>query len=246
MYTCKSCLRRALRSLVVLDLQAARSDILLTSARKTTSPPTSAASTRNHATIASIQKGHHLKLLRAAFLSKEEIPKSKREALGAQSVVTRRNDRAREANKHHLDIQKDDDASTSLSKYTSDRSLQTELKWTGGDALKLARSVLNKLKADDPQKALEMVRLSEKIPDVEGKQGVDSVVSWNHVMDYHMSKASTREAFKVFNEVRALGLRLLRMASESNMLTGIADEEARTQTRRAHLYHHVTWLHHES
>lgn len=120
------------------------------------------------------------------------------------SKISRRDDRAREANKHLLDIRKDGDTGDSLSKYTADKSLRTELRWTGGDALKLAKSVLDKLMAEDPQRALEMVRLSEKIPGAEGKKGVGSVVSWNHIMDYYMSKSSTREAFKVFNEVSAI------------------------------------------
>ena len=83
-----------------------------------------------------------------------------------------------------------------------DASLQTDLNWTGGDALKLAKSVLNKLKAELPERALELVRASEKMLVGEGRKGVDSVVSWNHIMDYHMSKGLTRSAFKVFNEVR--------------------------------------------
>jgi pentatricopeptide repeat protein len=163
-------------------------------------------STRNHATIASIQKGHHLRVLREALRSNKELPMKKRDALGKFSSVKRRNDRARAANKHLLDVPKEGGDESFLSKYTQGQGLQTELKWTGGDALKLAQSVLDKLKAGDVQKALEMVRLSEKLSDVQGKKGVDSVVSWNHVMDYYMSKSLTREAFKVFNEVRRTGL----------------------------------------
>lgn len=128
----------------------------------------------------------------------------RRERLRGPGPVSLRNLRAKESNKHHLDITKPDDTTKVLSKYTSDTGLQTELKWTGGDALKLAKSVLDKLKAGAPVKALEMVRLSEKMPGADGSKGVDSVVSWNHIMDYNMSKGFTREAFKVFNEASYL------------------------------------------
>ncbi|ERF69516.1 hypothetical protein EPUS_01845 [Endocarpon pusillum Z07020] len=196
MLTCHSCLRRSIRSLVILDLQSAHPDVLLPS-------PTTTSSTRNHATIASIQKGHHLKLLRQAF-RKKETPMSRSERIRGPGPVSLRNLRAKEFNKHHLDIRKPDDTTKVLSKYTSDTGLQTELKWTGGDALKLAQAVLDKLKAGIPLQALEMVRLSEKIPGADGSKGVDSVVSWNHIMDYYMSKSLTREAFKVFNEASSM------------------------------------------
>lgn len=204
MFACSSCLRRSLRSLIILDLQTVQSERLLPCNNTCRSSTTS---TRKHATIASIQKGHHLRALKEAFQDPDRKPESR--ALSKGSVaVKRRNDRAREHNKMHLDIKKEGEEYNFLSKYTTNKALQTELKWTGGDALKLAKSVLDKLKAEDTQSALEMVRLSEKLSDVNGQKGVDSVVSWNHIMDYHMSKSMTREAFKVFNEVRAMGFSL--------------------------------------
>lgn len=118
------------------------------------------------------------------------------------SAVSRRNSQAKAANKYHLDVRSADDTTALIMRYTSDKALATELRWTGGDALKLAKSVLDKLRAGDHLAALEMIRLSEKIPAAGGHKGVDSIVSWNHVMDYFMSKGLTREAFKVFNEVR--------------------------------------------
>jgi hypothetical protein len=162
--------------------------------------------------------------------------------------------RARENNKHHLNIAKDDNIHKTLSRYSSDAGLRTALSWTGGDALKLAKSVLDKLKAGDPLKALELVRLSEKLPSADGKKGIDSIVSWNHIMDYFMVKHLTREAFKTFNEVGVARFR----GSASSRLCGIhgisllihhsllLDEEARTQTRRTYLYHYATRFHHES
>lgn len=203
MFAGKSCHRRVIRSLVLLDLQTIQADVFLPSL-STASSSTSFVSARNHATIASIQKGHHLRLLRDALKSKKEVPKSRKEHLRGPSTLQRRNDWARAANNHHLDINKGDDGDNFISRYTSNMRLQAELRWTGGDALKLAESVLEKLKAGEPSQALEMVRLSEKMAGADGEKGVDSVVSWNHVMDYHMSKSSTRTAFKVFNEVSRL------------------------------------------
>ena len=152
---------------------------------------------------------------------------SKTERLKGPGPLSLRNLRAKETNKHHLDIRQPDDTTKVLSKYTSDIGLQTELKWTGGDALKLAKSVLDKLKAGDPSKALEMLRLSEKMPGADGSKGVDSVVSWNHVMDYYMSKSLTREAFRVFNEASYL-LRRLDKIRQRAMLMRRTDEEKRT------------------
>lgn len=202
MLTCNSCHRSAIRSIHIFDLHSAQAGVLSTFATKSSIPSASTTSTRNHATIANIQKGHHLRLLRLAFRSRERYPLSAKEIRKGPSPPQRRDQRAREANKRHLDINNDgDDVVRTLSKYTADSGLQTELQWTGGDALKLAQSVLDKLKADDAAKALEMIRLSEKMPGIQGSKSVDSVVSWNHVMDYYMSKSLTREAFKVFNEV---------------------------------------------
>jgi pentatricopeptide repeat protein len=195
MLTCQFCRRRTIRSLATLHLRTAQFDFFSPTAI------TKTISSRNHATIASIQKSHHLRVLGAAFRSTEEIPTSKRERLRGPGIVSRRNMRAKENNRHLLNITKDDDTHKTLSKYSTDPGLRTELSWTGGDALKLAKSVLDKLKAGDPLKALDLVRLSEKLQGADGKKGVDSVVSWNHIMDYFMSQKSTREAFKVFNEV---------------------------------------------
>lgn len=201
MFACKSCLRRSPRSLTLLDLQTAQSECLFPC---NNTCRLSTTSTRKHATFASLQKGHHIRFLKQVLRDPQKYPESKPLSKGGLTFK-RRNDRAREKNKVHLDIRKEGEDYNHFSKYTSNKALQTDLKWTGGDALKLAKSVLDKLKAEDTQSALEMVRLSEKFSDGDGQKGVDSIVSWNHIMDYYMSKGVTREAFKVFNEVRAIG-----------------------------------------
>jgi pentatricopeptide repeat protein len=201
MFACKSRFGPATRSLIVLDRQTAHPDILLALASPIARPSILRGCKRHHATIASISKGHHLRALREALQSKQELPlnKSKR---GGPGKVTIRDARAREINKHHLDIEEDDDGSSLRWSSKVEKSLQIELKWTGGDALKLAQSVLDRLKGRDPQRALELVRASEKMIIAGIHKGVDSVVSWNHIMDYYMSQNSTGDAFRVFNEVR--------------------------------------------
>ena len=182
MFAYNARLRPAIRSRILLDQQTAHQSVLLPFATQTSLPTTLCGCDRNHATIASISKGHHLRLLSAAFRSTEKLPMNKTGNKGGGNV-TLRNARAKEVNRHHLDIRKDDDASSLLWNSKVDKSLQTELKWTGGDALKLAQSVLDKLKMRDPQRALELVRASEKIIVAGVHKGVDSVVSWNHIMD---------------------------------------------------------------
>lgn len=67
------------------------------------------------------------------------------------------------------------------------------------DPLKLAETVVTKLKNDDFNGAIELVRASEKA--LNGMP-VDNVVSWNHIIDWLMSQNSPSVAWKVFNEVR--------------------------------------------
>ena len=202
MFGCKSRLRRAFRTLIILDRQTAHPESLILLATKKTSLPLVNDCRRNHATIANIQKGHHIRLLREAFQSNDATPLSTKETRRGPSRVLRKNAKAKENNKRHLDIQKDEDGNDPAWVADIDQALQTELRWTGGDALKLAKTVLNKLKVDDPLRALQLIRASEKMPNTAEKKRVDSVVSWNHVMDYFMSKSMTRTAFKMFNEVR--------------------------------------------
>jgi len=69
------------------------------------------------------------------------------------------------------------------------------------DPLKLAETVVEKLRASRLDDALALVRASEK-----SREGmpVDNIVSWNHIIDYLMSKDSPNMAWKVYNEVQSL------------------------------------------
>ena len=63
------------------------------------------------------------------------------------------------------------------------------------DPLKLAQHTVRLLREDDVEKALEIVRLASK--------DVECTVSWNHLIDYEMSKARVNNALKLYNEVSA-------------------------------------------
>ena len=70
--------------------------------------------------------------------------------------------------------------------------LKLELRWLK-DPVKLADHTVKLLRDDDFLKALELVRLASK--------DVECTVSWNHLIDYEMSKARVTEAVKLYNEV---------------------------------------------
>lgn len=66
------------------------------------------------------------------------------------------------------------------------------------DPLKLGDYVRNTLREGDDKKALELVRAASRT--------VDCTVSWNHLLDYGLSKGMVTNTFKLYNEVRSLGL----------------------------------------
>lgn len=70
-------------------------------------------------------------------------------------------------------------------------NLQLELRWLK-DPVKLADHTVKLLREDDLTKAIELVRLASK--------DVECTVSWNHLIDYEMSKARVAAAVKLFNE----------------------------------------------
>ena len=63
------------------------------------------------------------------------------------------------------------------------------------DPLKLANYILGLLNKDEPKKALEVIRLASK--------KTACTVSWNHLVDYELSKDRVTAALKLYNEVRA-------------------------------------------
>lgn len=80
------------------------------------------------------------------------------------------------------------------------RELQRELTFLE-DPLKLADNTVTLLRKDDTEKALEIVRMASK--------RISCVVSWNHIIDYHMSKGWIQPAEKVYNEVPAPSISIM-------------------------------------
>ena len=70
--------------------------------------------------------------------------------------------------------------------------LKLELRWLK-DPVKLADHTVKLLRDDDFLKALDLGRLASN--------DVECTVSWNHLIDYEMSKARVTEAVKLYNEV---------------------------------------------
>ncbi|KAI4121235.1 MAG: hypothetical protein LQ338_006475 [Usnochroma carphineum] len=71
--------------------------------------------------------------------------------------------------------------------------LDKELVWLQ-DPLKLAENTISLLRNNDDEKALETVRMASK--------RTPCTVSWNHIIDYEMSKGRCQKAVKIYNEVR--------------------------------------------
>ena len=71
-------------------------------------------------------------------------------------------------------------------------SLELELRWLK-DPIKLADHTVSLLRQDEHIKALEIVRL--------GSKRMECTVSWNHLVDYEMSKGRVNSAMKLYNEV---------------------------------------------
>ncbi|KAI4144396.1 MAG: hypothetical protein L6R39_004204 [Caloplaca ligustica] len=71
------------------------------------------------------------------------------------------------------------------------KHLGKELVWLQ-DPLKLAENTVSLLRDDEDEKALEIVRMASK--------RAPCTVSWNHLIDYEMSKGRCQKAVKIYNE----------------------------------------------
>lgn len=94
------------------------------------------------------------------------------------------------------------------------------------DPLKLAEFVRKSLRGDDWDTAVSLVRAASK--------HIQCTVSWNHLIDWELSKGKMNAALKTYNEVCFI-LTLIR----SPVLTFWIDEEARTNSGLSyfHNYH---------
>lgn len=74
------------------------------------------------------------------------------------------------------------------------KDLERELRWLR-DPLKLADRTVTLIREDTYFKALALVRLASR--------DLLCTVSWNHLMDWNMTKGNVTVAIKIYNEVRA-------------------------------------------
>lgn len=74
----------------------------------------------------------------------------------------------------------------------SKESLEIELRWLK-DMRKFGDHTLKLLQKDDFRKAYELVKLASK--------KFDCTVSWNHLINYEMSKGRVANAVNLFNDV---------------------------------------------
>lgn len=141
---------------------------------------------RNHSTLRSIRNGHHRRELLHSIRKPQDT-----ESSGLQPP--------QKSLKRALLKEKDDVARA----HNRTRLLKAPPQYEESiltDRLKLANEVLRLLKKDKMVDALALCRASER--SINGAPPINSVVSWNHIIDWLMMRQDTTQAWKVFNEVR--------------------------------------------
>ncbi|KIY00859.1 uncharacterized protein Z520_03525 [Fonsecaea multimorphosa CBS 102226] len=196
MFTCNACLRRAIFSQGSGAGSSLFPSPLYGHSFEHAINPT-VAFARNHATLESIQKGHHRRRL-VKDLTTTLPPHKSRQVTAkpskARAKLSAKDAKARERNW----LQRLEPSGREA--YLK-QSMEKEARFLT-DPLKLAQGVVEKLRDHNLQEALGLVRASERAHD--GK-GVDNVVSWNHIIDWLMGQKSPGEAWKVYNEMKKRG-----------------------------------------
>lgn len=194
MFACDSCLRRTLLSLTSPSTSSPR--LALQSFDRAINPTITFS--RSHTSFESLRQGHHrhsaFKLLNRKNGAKHAVAPFRDKPASARAKFNARNAEAVENNRQRrLEPE-------ARGKYMQ-RAMRQESKFLV-DPLKLAQNVIEKLRDHQLEEALELVRVSEKAN--EGK-GVDSIVSWNHIVDWLMREEAPGEAWKVYNEMKKRG-----------------------------------------
>ena len=105
--------------------------------------------------------------------------------------------------------------------------LQQELRYLG-DPLKLADHTVGLLKQDELQKALDIVRLASRT--------TTCVVSWNHIINYDMTKGKVASALKTYNEVCLFSINPPSTSKPAALTLSNTDEKTRPTPRLLHLH----------
>ncbi|KAJ9620334.1 hypothetical protein H2204_012370 [Knufia peltigerae] len=184
MFTCSACLLWAFRSLTV-DL--------------TTTPSCSLRTTaifrRNHATLQSIQQGHHRRLLTKTLRTEKRI---KGPSWRGEPAVARASSRDAEARKNNRLRLMNNHGRTEVQ-----QNARRELQYLS-DPLKLAQTVADKLRDSKFDAALNLVRESDKGVGV-SRVNIDNTVSWNHLINWLMQQRRPKDAWKIYNEMKKRG-----------------------------------------
>jgi hypothetical protein len=147
---------------------------------------------RSHATLQSLRKGHHRRDAYKALKRNQKVQLAEGKLSNKRVAAARHDALAREHNRTRL---LNDGGSTQLSK-----AMRLESRFLT-DPLKLAQSVVEKLRNSEFDAALTLVRASEKALD---GRPVENTVSWNHIIDWLMNQEQPGMAWRIYNEVMVI------------------------------------------
>ncbi|KAI4107401.1 MAG: hypothetical protein L6R37_001632 [Teloschistes peruensis] len=210
MFECRACISRCIRALFsdasLNTSQLASLDLSIATGNRRHA--TSTLRRNYHATATLSQPSHHTvpKIGTSRRQTTQAIPRTDDyPKLSSSPTNTRENeqsaptDRVALANPERIAKQLEE------RKHAMKRELQRELTFLE-DPLKLAENTIKLLRKDDTEKALEIVRLASK--------RTSCVVSWNHIIDYQMSKGWIQPAEKVYNEVPTLSISICTISAD--------------------------------
>ena len=205
MFSCSACVRRALVSLAA-DLPSQQIPSVLplptpfprlhAPSRRT--PGHYATSACSASTLRSLKKGHHRRTLVKALTPTRSLAPNARRNKALTTKVDRRNVLARENNEKHLAV-------PDYEKKLEAKAMKEAPFLV--DPMRLADEVQRNLKNDNFDKAIALVRASEKQGLKDGKPAgsVNNIVSWNHLCDWCMAQRDPKTALKTYNEMKKRG-----------------------------------------
>ena len=205
MFSCRACLHHALWTLSV-GLPIRQTPSILTfptplPGLRTVQRQLLTHHGRSASTIHGLRQGHHRRAVVNALTKKGGLPApNARRNKALRTKVERRDDAARENNAKHLanpDYQK-----------KLDVQAEKEAHYLV-DPMRLADEVQRNLRNDHFDKAVALVRASEKQGLKDGKVAgtVNNTVSWNHLCDWCMAQHDPKTALKIYNEMKKRGHR---------------------------------------
>ncbi|KAL9625760.1 MAG: hypothetical protein Q9160_000080 [Pyrenula sp. 1 TL-2023] len=161
-----------------------------------------------HSTWASIKKGHHVreirKNLKRASRSGKAISAEGATAYSKKiSKPVERTLRARAKNNElyetTMSVGSENSLQENVSEEESKKRALHEMKYLQ-DPFRLAGHVQQLLRHDEVQRAYDLLLTSQK-------EGSRNIVSWNHIIDYHMHNRKVSDALWYYNQMKKRGTR---------------------------------------